>query len=270
MTDVTIARPSFMSLPVSVVRPRGDGKGDEFEFGLATCFVVRSGTSHYLVTNRHVVSNRHPKTGESYGPWAALPTILRVAQNASTGIGEWKVIDYELYDRDGNAKWLIHPELDSTDVVVLPLETKDDSVQLMPYSLELATDQDQIYKGPTAEVSVIGFPFGEASAGAMGIWTRGTVASEPDLDYDGRPVFLIDARTQHGQSGSPVLSFSNKPWLVTPEGKVKPTKPGRYELLGVYSGRIDEQSDIGLVWKVQTIRDIIAGGKLSPLTADHI
>jgi hypothetical protein len=30
-------------------------------------------------------------------------------------------------------------------------------------------------------------------------------------------------------------------------------------LLGVYSGRVNEQSDLGLVWKVQAVRDILEG-----------
>jgi len=29
-------------------------------------------------------------------------------------------------------------------------------------------------------------------------------------------------------------------------------------LLGVYSGRVNEQSDLGRVWKVQAVRDILA------------
>jgi hypothetical protein len=29
-------------------------------------------------------------------------------------------------------------------------------------------------------------------------------------------------------------------------------------LLGVYSGRINEQSDLGVVWKIQAVRDILA------------
>ncbi len=29
-------------------------------------------------------------------------------------------------------------------------------------------------------------------------------------------------------------------------------------LLGIYSGRINEQSDIGIVWKAQAIQDLIS------------
>jgi len=31
-------------------------------------------------------------------------------------------------------------------------------------------------------------------------------------------------------------------------------------LLGVYSGRVNEQSDIGYVWKIAAIREILEGG----------
>jgi hypothetical protein len=31
-----------------------------------------------------------------------------------------------------------------------------------------------------------------------------------------------------------------------------------WRLLGVYSGRINEQSDLGMVWKLSAIRELVA------------
>lgn len=35
------------------------------------------------------------------------------------------------------------------------------------------------------------------------------------------------------------------------------SKSNWIEFIGIYSGRINEQSDIGLVWKVSAIRELI-------------
>jgi hypothetical protein len=32
------------------------------------------------------------------------------------------------------------------------------------------------------------------------------------------------------------------------------------DFVGVYSGRINEQSDLGLVWKAAAVREIVEGG----------
>jgi hypothetical protein len=54
-------------------------------------------------------------------------------------------------------------------------------------------------------VSIIGYPYGLATAHAWPIWKTGHIASDIDLDYDGRPAFLIDATARSGMSGSPVV-----------------------------------------------------------------
>ena len=46
----------------------------------------------------------------------------------------------------------------------------------------------------------------------LAIWTRGTIASEYQLDHDGLLLFLIHSRTRQGQSGSPVVFFAVPAW----------------------------------------------------------
>jgi len=59
----------------------------------------------------------------------------------------------------------------------------------------------------TSGLSIVGFPFGITGGGGLGVWVQGTIATEPSLDFDGMPRFLIDSRTRPGQSGSPVLAY---------------------------------------------------------------
>jgi hypothetical protein len=71
------------------------------------------------------------------------------------------------------------------------------------------------------------------------IWISGTVASHPFSDWDG-PRFLIDSRRRRGQIRISVNAYA-------PERR---GLAAQYQLLGVYSGRIDESADIGSAWPV--------------------
>ncbi|MFT2214699.1 hypothetical protein ACLJYM_22860 [Rhizobium giardinii] len=65
------------------------------------------------------------------------------------------------------------------------------------------------------------------------------------MDYNDLPQFLVDCRTRPGQSGSPVVAVRNG-MIHRKNGNIE---MGGYasELLGIYSGRISENSDIGIV-----------------------
>jgi hypothetical protein len=111
---------------------------------------------------------------------------------------------------------------------------------------------------PTSSVSVIGYPFGITVGGGTAIWATGFVASEPEMNYEGLPVFLIDCRTRQGQSGSPVISFHAARTNVLLEDDTAPmfSKPV-YRFLGIYSGRINAESDLGKVWKVAALVELV-------------
>jgi len=140
------------------------------------------------------------------------------------------------------------------DVVALPL-TQLDGVDVYAHSLEPGPD---VAVGVSRPVSIVGFPFGRTGGGAFGIWVQGTVASEPEVNFDDLPCFLIDSRTRPGQSGSPVIFFSTGGAISMADGNTAVL--GQVEkLLGVYSGRIHPESDLGVVWRREVVSEIIEG-----------
>lgn len=182
-----------------------------------------------------------------------LPVLIDGA--LALGLGAWRFVDVPLYDSDNRARWCVHPKFrERVDVVALPFDVPSD-VAVVPYR---AHDPVMpIPFQPATEVYVIGFPFGRSSYEGLGIWTRGTVASEPTFPFEGLQRFLIDARTRPSQSGSPVhmpvnsgppasrsIAGANSPWLV-----------------GVYSGRVNEQSDLGFVWPTPLLVEIISAAE---------
>jgi hypothetical protein len=219
--------------------------------GTATGFVVEREAQRFLVTNRHVVRGvRDPITGVIDAPEA-----LGIWHNKAGSLGVWVEREESLYGKAGHPLWFAHPvQPQDVDVAVLPL-TQTAGIDVYPYNPW--SPGPDLAARPSEPLSIIGFPFGVTGGGALGVWVRGFVATEPDIDWQGLPCFLIDSRTRQGQSGSPVIVFA-------PGGMVPMAKGGTAmfggpveRFVGVYSGRINAESDLGFVWKARVVCEII-------------
>lgn len=219
--------------------------------GTATGFTIQSGARFYLVTNKHVVSGRLPGTRDIlFGP----PEGIRIVHHSATRLGNWIVRDEPLYDSSGGPRWLELPAAPRVDIVALELSLVDAMVKTYPFDLNLA-HTDMIAE-PAMPVSIIGFPFGLTSAGAFPIWKTGHIASDPDLDYLGDPAFLIDATTRSGMSGSPVVLRLHGGY-ATSKGNYMLAGGADTRFMGVYSGRIHDESELGRVWRPRLISAIL-------------
>ena len=246
MKTVVIEDPSFQSL---LLNSRANGNALSSGSG----FIVQKDGRSFLLTNRHVVRGRHQETDAPLSPTGGIPDELIIRHNL-TELGTWKDFSESLHDARGQARWIEHPRLGKrADVVALPL-TNMQGVAVYPY--DPANPGFEMTLQPTALVSVVGFPFGRSSAGGLAIWATGFVASEPELDFEGLPVFLIDCRARPGQSGSAVLAY-RADGVYQSRGNIT-TFPGAISrFLGIYSGRINSESDIGMVWKASAIAELM-------------
>ncbi|MGH4019064.1 MAG: trypsin-like peptidase domain-containing protein [Pseudonocardiaceae bacterium] len=248
--DLFIAAPTVKSLRLRLY-------ARDLTLATATGFVANHGGKSFLLTNHHVVTGQNTITGEFLGKHAVHPEHVEIAHNAAGPIGKHALTSESLYDDAGRGRWLEHPTHGKqVDVVALPL-TRTAGVDL--YLHDPWKTDPPVALNVTSDVSVVGFPFGRSSSN-LALWTRGTVASEINLDHDGLPLYLIDARTRTGQSGSPVVFFARF-GLVPLEDGANIVNSGALELfLGVYSGRISEDSDLGMVWKPKAVIDLLATG----------
>ncbi|EJG0241771.1 serine protease, partial [Vibrio parahaemolyticus] len=73
------------------------------------------------------------------------------------------------------------------------------------------------------------------------------------------PVFLIDCRTRQGQSGSPVIAFRTSGYRTIKDNRISASLSGNvaWEFLGIYSGRVNAQSDLGRVWHVSALEELL-------------
>jgi len=242
-----IAGPSAMSLFLEM-------KFNGTPLATGTGFVAVSPKGPVLVTNRHNVTGRRPDNDQPLSSTRGVPNELTIIHNVKDQLGSWRSCREPLYD-DLKPRWIEHPTLGQTaDMIALPL-TQLESVALYPY--DPSHPGQDIAIGPADTVSVVGFPFGVRGGGFLGVWATGFVASEPDIDYNNLPVFLIDCRSRPGQSGSPVISYRAGGAVAIRDGTSAIFDGPVYRLLGLYSGRINAESDLGIVWKVRTVAELV-------------
>lgn len=216
----------------------------ETHLAWASGFVLTDGANSFLVTNRHVVTGRHQESGEVLHRQGGLPDNLQVRL-----FPRGPSIPLELVDGLGRLAWFEHPVGGPNyDIAGLHFQVRLNMFHLGEITRSIALGQAET-------VSVVGYPAGALGANDEAIWATGFLASSIDATYAGLPVFLIDCRTCPGQSGAPVWAY--RPDLVrTLDGGMITNGRPHAEFLGLYSGRIREGTDIGMVWKAATVREM--------------
>ena len=190
---------SFASFPVTTF---GQGR---VPIDQATGFLFRSKKSDrlHLITNWHVVTGRDPdKPKESRT--GAIPEILQCLVHTRqphdvegleyVRLSVLAEVDIRLNAIAGNEPaWKEHPlHRYRLDVVALDVE---DTFSRDRYVFNVVNDVkrfDERFTGSVMDdVFVVGYPLGlsgsRSERGAMPIYKRGSIASEPLLDHDGRP-----------------------------------------------------------------------------------
>jgi hypothetical protein len=244
--------------PLSATSLRVIPRFNATELSSATAFTVVHDGMTYLITNWHVAAGRDADTEKCLDKThAAIPNLLAVRFHKKGALGQWTMVDVPLQDAEGTNAWLEHPLGRLVDVVAIPLpESLQSGIDVYP--LDLALANVDILATPAMPISVIGYPLGLSTGGSWPIWKTGHIASDPDLDFEiGRPAFLIDATTREGMSGSPVVLRLDS--YATSAGDQIIAGGIATRFMGIYAGRIHEDSEIGRVWRPYLITEIFAG-----------
>jgi len=207
---------------------------DSGQIGTGTGFFFRfaeNGDTHVpaIVTNKHVVSRA--KKGKF---------IMTLADSS----GEPNQQSHHAFLFDNfESMWMPHPDKD-IDLCVMPIAplleaAKRETKQLFYISLNkslIPTKEEYEDMVLMEEITMVGYPNGIwDEVNNMPIFRRGITATHPNLDWNGKPEFLIDAACFPGSSGSPVFLY-NQVGYATKSGGMT-IGPGRLKLLGaLYAG----------------------------------
>lgn len=226
----------------------------------------------FLVTNYHVVTGHAPKD-----PKPRSGDRIQFALHKNADDLE-NVVQYELplYNARNEPIWVASEQYPNADVVLVPLPTP-----ILPlYVFTEEHTRSDLKIRVTSGATLLGYPYGFFDRKhLLPIWKTGHVASEPDVDFEGEPTFLVDVSAFPGMSGSPVIAIMTGIY----ESEDGVMRSGRVrKLMGIFSSmpvinrprRSDTAGDaprpqpqvtaetslqLGYVWKAALIADMARG-----------
>jgi len=196
---------------------------------IGTAFIVLYESKNrqylFLVTNKHVVQDSI--SGKFF---------FTKSDGSSPLIGQ----KFEIIVPNFEKEWFVHPN-NNIDIAIMPLgsllkriEEQGQKVyyRAIPLSSILSKEQESNLTA-LEEIIFIGYPSGiYDTTNLLPIIRKGITATPIQIDYEGKPLFLIDAAVFRGSSGSPVLIY-NQGSYGTPKGLVIGTT--RILFLGILS-----------------------------------
>jgi len=194
----------FSTVRIETISSSGQCTGTAFIFN----YTWNEKTALFLVTNKHVVA------GASSGRF-----FFTLREGANPMIGQRFDINIENFEN----QWYGHKS-DDIDLTIMPLlpllqliEKMGKEVFYCSIPHNIIPTQEQIDGlDVLEEVIFIGYPSGMFDKkNLLPIMRRGTTATPVQIDYEGNPIFLVDASVFPGSSGSPVFicncgSYSDK------------------------------------------------------------
>jgi hypothetical protein len=262
MRAETVAEQLFF-VTVRIVGQSVDGKS---WVGTGCIYAVETtaGTLHLMVTNRHVVEG-------------ANVIVVHFAQASSDGtLANGQSVNVTFTDF-GPAFWSGHPD-PAVDVAVIPvgealnkLSQAGHQAFFRSLSPDLVPRADQLDAlDALEEVIFVGYPSGiYDTVNHLPIARRGSAATPLQIDYEGRPAFVIDASVFPGSSGSPVFLYDRSMYSNRGGGTVVGS---RFYFLGVLAAvhtrqvegqvselparlavQFDEPIDLGIVYRSSTV-----------------
>lgn len=182
-----------------------------------------------LVSNRHVFENLREIT-------------FHITLASKGGVPTTEYQDYHLVIGDKSNIIILHPDKDVDLAIMLIRPLLIDMHQKLQRTLfyksitdaQIANLSDEKYDA-LEEVIMIGYPVGLWDhVNNRPLFRRGITATDPKVDYQGKPMFLIDCACIQGSSGSPVFAL-HKGYLTDKHGKPLNQYGATLELLGIQS-----------------------------------
>jgi len=241
--------------------------------GTAFVFAVVRGDRNFLclVSNKHVIANA--TVGRFFFTAATK-------EGTAPDIGKRVDIVHNQFDR----AWHGHED-PAVDIAITPLwpivkqlEAQNAKPFFVPITDELMPTEAQLGElDALEEVVFIGYPNGiYDTKNLLPVMRRGTTATPIHVNYDGKPIFLMDASVFPGSSGSPVLichsgSYRSKNSLVLGSrllflGIVSSVfvrhDHGRIELMTIPTqqmpmARTEQMIDLGVVFNYNAVRECV-------------
>ena len=227
-----------------------------------TGVLVEHDSKFYLITAWHNLSGKHPETGQCISKTVGIPNWVDI--EAYCFKRSEPLFDRDNVPDDGFARFKTHPEGSFIDIAALELGAYvAGASQLDGCFLDPVRNDRAMRLFVSQLCHIIGFPEGLADRSypnmPLALWKTGHIASEPESDFMGQPIVVVDARTRPGMSGSPV---------IVREFAIDGVTVVHNRLVGIYTGRFatndKEDSGLGRVVKPHVINETLSAFRRLP------
>ncbi len=154
------------------------------------------------------------------------PDCISMLLMTSITPAAWENYRIPIYSEKKETGWLIHPvHKEKVDVIALEVTFPEgfDGIVNPINKIPFRNDRLEV----SDDVFIIGFPLNLLGGGAFPIWKRGSVATEPDMNFEDLPKFLfVDTATRkrYSVSGSQVVVRKKVyTFMITPMTKLQLT-----------------------------------------------
>jgi hypothetical protein len=216
---------------------------------------------YFIVTNKHVIKDGNFLRLKFHALEAfdtENKTIDLTQHEEITHIGDLREISFP------------HPN-DDIDIAIIPLNSlfKGKLPLFIPVLLNEHTPSvaDNDFLGSVEQVFFSGYPSGLVdNINLLPIVRRGITATPYHVDFQGKPVFLLDGSVFPGSSGSPVFVADNNKALLDLDGtglKFQSLTKERFYLLGILASVYtrNENYDVKVIEIPTSTQKIIASGQ---------
>src|SRR6516165_1261564 len=176
---------------------------DRQKLATGTGFVRESGGRYFLITARHNLTGRHPDTDKPISVKCGIPNELDVE-------GFHLQESMKLYESSNDPndaehcppRFWEHPTDPTIDIAVLPITVPSE----WPMGLDESFFDENLNEMAvslfvTQTCFVVGFPLDLVDRSVpdhlLPIYKTANIASEPYIDFQGRPTLIIDATTRN-------------------------------------------------------------------------
>jgi len=228
-------------------------KGDELVSQGTGFFYLHQASNRqivYLVTNYHVLTGSSPTQNKPpIGDKIAFQFHLSEVETGKT-----RTVSFPLFTKSGKPVWVTSSSYPEADLAVMPIVASlYQGCKINCVSAEWAAGDIKVR--PTTTVALVGYPYDfYDEKNALPIWKTGSVASEPEVDFQGKPCFLIDVSAFRGMSGSPVFAISPDGVYEDKEGSIKMGKNLK-TFLGIYASMVERRKEKYLEEIVHDVRE---------------
>src|SRR5712691_1347710 len=228
----------------------------------------------FLVTNFHVITGHAPLEKKPH----IGDNIVFQFHKSTEKPADLQNVRMPLFTKSAQPVWIQSASVPEADLAIIPIPAEAfKDCKLSCLSKEWITSGNMKLR-PTTPITLIGYPYGYFDrTNALPIWKTGSIASEPDIDFEGKPLLTIDVSAFPGMSGAPALAIAYGIYETEDGGS---TAGGARRFVGIYASMqmlreqkfleefhgnkpqlgitLAESLQIGHVWKARLVDELVS------------